>query len=141
MLTPALIRANYKVAGSLEVALESIIGSNLPLMFPEVYLFNRSTGCSMSISGVREVQFVNQADPDFNGTVTQTLFSTSLAPGQKVRAAGLDNSLLPIGYGVSTALIIANTGPDPDAMLTILVKGLIDTSIANDPRLVVNVLD
>lgn len=141
MLVPALVRANYKVTTSQTVTLESILGSNLPLLFPEILVYNRTgTACSLTTSGLRRVTFTNQSDADFDGNVTSTLFTTfSLAAGLGQKLSGLDQSLLPSEYGVTTEITFANAGPAAEVWVSLVIKGMVETSLQADPLLVVNV--
>jgi hypothetical protein len=141
MLVPVIVRANFKVTTSQLVTLETIAGSNLPLLFPELQVFNRTaTTCALTISGQRSLLFSSQPDADFNGTVNTTLFSAvSLAAGQNMMVSGLGQSLTPTGYGVSTNITLANAGPAAEALVSLVLKGMVETSLQVDPLLIVNV--
>jgi hypothetical protein len=140
MLVPVLVRANYKISTSLSVTLENIVGANVPLLFPEVYVHNRSPDpVSVSVTGLRDSTYLNQSDPDFNGIVSQSLFSAlSLGQGQSVKLPGLDYSLVPSAFGVTTSLTLSNAGPAAEAWVSLVVKGMIESSVSPDPLVVVN---
>ena len=142
MLVPVLVRANYKVAASLTLTLESLASGNLPLLFPEVYIFNRSPDPNnLTVAGVRIHSYLNQSDPDFTGLVNQPLFSSfSLGNGQNVKLAGLDNSLVPTNYGISTQLTLTNAGPSSGSWVSLVIKGMVESSVRPDPSVVVNVV-
>lgn len=142
MLKPVLARVNYKIAASLTVTLEDLIGSNLPLLFPEVLLLNRTpTACTASVVGNRRVTYVGQSDPDFDGSVITPLFATfGIGSGSATKLSGLDQSgLLPSAYGYTNELTFTNAGPAAELRLSLLVKGLIESSVDPDPLVVVNV--
>ncbi len=140
MLKPVLLRANYKVTTSLSVTLESLLGSNLPLLFPEVIVMNRTaTSGSLATSGVRSFLFTSQSDPDFDGAVATTLFTTfALGNGSKVKLTGLPNQLDPAAYGITTALTFINSGPAATELLSIILTGLVESSVTPDPLTIVN---
>lgn len=138
MLVPVLVKANYKIATTLTVSLETLAGANLPLLFPEAYVFNRTpSASSVSVAGARVLSYLNTSDPDFTGLVTQPLFSSSIGNGQNVKLTGLDNSLVPANYGVTTNLTFSNAGPATTGWISLVLKGMIESSVSPDP-LVVN---
>lgn len=141
MLLPVLVRANYKIATSQVVTLENLVGSNLPLLFPELLIYNRtSTSDTIVVSGVRSTIMTGQVDPDFNGTFTHPLFvSFGLSNGLSQAVSGLGGSLLPSTEGISTILTIANSGGAAEARVTLILRGKIESSIRPDPLVVVNV--
>lgn len=142
MLIPVNVRANYKISTSLAVTLENLVGSNLPLLFPEVLALHRTpTTCNLTIAGQRSLNFINQVDPDFDGLFTGPLFTTfTLGQGLLAKLTGLDQSgLLPAAYGQTTVLTFTNAGPAVEARLTLVIKGLIESSVMPDPLAVVNV--
>lgn len=140
MLVPVLIRANYKVTTTLNLTLEDVAGGNLPLLFPEAYLFNRTpTPNNLTVTGTRVFSYINPTDPDFAGLVTQSLFSFSLGNGQNTKLSGLDNSLVPASYGVSTTLALSNAGPAAASWVSLVLKGMIESSVSPDPLVVVNI--
>ena len=141
MLVPVLVRANYKIAASLTLTLEGLVGGNLPLLFPEVYLFNRTpTANNLTVAGVRIHSYLNQNDPDFTGLVNQSLFTSfAISNGQNVKLTGLDNSLVPQTYGISTQLTMTNAGPSSGSWVSLVIKGMIESSVKPDPLVVYNV--
>lgn len=141
MLVPVLVRANYKIASSATVTLETLAGSNLPILFPEAYVFNRTpTASNITVSGVRVWSYMNTTDPDFTGLVNQPLFSSfSVGNGQNAKLTGLDNSLVPTAYGVSTTLTLSNAGPVATSWVSLVLKGMVESSVSPDPLIVVNV--
>jgi hypothetical protein len=141
MLIPVLVRANYKVTTSQVVTLESLAGVNLPLLFPEVWLFNRTpTANSLTVSGQRTLVYLNTADPDFSGSVNQAMFSTfSIGNGQSSKLAGLENSLVPASYNITNTLTLTNAGAAPEAWVSLVLKGMIESSVRPDPLVIVNV--
>ncbi len=142
MLVPVRLVANYKVSTSEQVVLEDLLGSNLPLLFPDVTVINRTpTNCSLSVAGIRRFTFLTQTDSDFDGVLNATLFTTfSLGIGLSQKLSGLDQSgLLPSSYGVIHQLTLSNAGPAAAAWVTLVVKGLVESSIQPDPLVVVNV--
>jgi hypothetical protein len=142
MLVPVLVRANYKIAAVLNLTLENLVAGNLPLLFPEVYIFNRTPDPNnLTVAGVRVHSYLNQADPDFTGLVNQPLFSSfSIGNGQNVKLPGLDNSLVPTNYGISTQLTLTNAGPAAGSWVSLVIKGMIESSVRPDPAVVVNVV-
>lgn len=141
MLIPVLVRASYKVATSQVVVLENLVGSNLPLLFPELYVFNRTPSAnSLTVSCVRSTLFLTQPDPDFTGAVNQSIFSPfALGNGQNQKLSGLDFSLTPAAYGVSTTLTLTNGGAAPESWVSLVLKGMIESSVQPDPLVVINV--
>lgn len=147
MLVPVLVRANYKVESSVTLVLENLVSGNLPLLFPEAYLFNRTPEPnSLTVTGVRSWSYMNQSDPDFDGLVNQPLFTSiamsnsfSVGNGQTTKLVGLDDSLFPVGYGVSTTLTLSNAGPNAVSWVSLVLKGMIDSSVRPDPLAVVNI--
>jgi hypothetical protein len=142
MLVPVLVRANYKIAAVLTLTLEGLVSGNLPLLFPEVYIFNRTPDPNnLTVAGVRIYSYLNQSDPDFTGLVNQPLFSSfAVGSGQNVKLAGLDNSLVPTNYGVSTQLTLTNAGPSAGSWVSLVIKGMIESSVRPDPSVVINVV-
>jgi hypothetical protein len=141
MLQPVLVRANYKVTTSTLLTLEAMAGSNLPLLFPELWVFNRTpTTNNVTVSGQRKVLFISQPDPDFNGMVSYQTFPTfTLANNTQVKVSGLDYELLSSNYGQTTEITLANAGPAVEAWISVILKGMIDSSVRPDPGLVINV--
>jgi hypothetical protein len=141
MLVPVLVRANYKIAASLNLTLEGLAAGNLPLLFPELYVFNRTPEPgNLTVAGVRVHSYINQADPDFTGLVNQPLFSTfAISNGQSTKLYGLDNSLLPQNYGISTSLKLTNAGPAAGSWVSLVLKGMIESSVSPDPIAIINV--
>lgn len=141
MLVPVLVRANYKIAASLNLTLEGLVAGNLPLLFPELYIFNRTPDPNnLNVTGVRVHSYINQADPDFTGLVNQPLFSTfAISNGQSTKLPGLDNSLLPQKYGISTNLTLTNAGPAAGSWVSLVLKGMIGSSVSPDPIAIINV--
>lgn len=141
MLTPVLVRANYKIAGAELVILENLLGSNLPLLFPEVTVMNRTTSTdSVTVSGQIRHLFTNQTDPDFNGAVLYSPFvDFSVGDGQVQVIPGLPNSLTPSSYGVTTEITLTNSGPAAEAWVSLVVKGMVETAISPDPLVTINV--
>lgn len=138
MLVPVLVRANRKISTSLELTLESIIGSNLPLLFAEIEVINRtSTASSVTIEGERSNSYVDQADPDFNGLVTTSMFvSQSIGMNQSMRFT--IGSLTPVSYGVSTVFTFAHAGPALESWISIVIRGMIESSVRPDSAVIVN---
>ena len=141
MLVPVFVRANYKITTSQVVTLESIVGSNLPLLFPEVVLHNRTEeSCNVTVLMQQSAVYLNQSDPDFNGSVSRSLCPTfSLADGTSAKLTGLDNSLLPTSQSISNILTLSNAGPADEAWVSLVVRGFIESSMRSDPLAVVNV--
>lgn len=141
MLVPVLVRANYKIAASLNLTLEGLVAGNLPLLFPEVYVFNRTPDPNnLTVAGVRVHSYINQADPDFTGLVNQPLFTSfAISNGQSIKLTGLDNSLVPQNYGISTQLTMTNAGPSAGSWVSLVIKGMIESSVKPDPLVVYNV--
>jgi len=141
MLRPVLVRANYKITGATLVTLENILGANLPLLFPQVTVMNRTTSAnSLTVSGQVRHLFTNQTDPDFNGAVLYSPFvDFSVGNGQVQVVPGLPNSLLPGSCGVTTELTLTNSGPAAEAWVSLVVRGMVETSVNPDPLLTINV--
>jgi hypothetical protein len=141
MLRPILVRANYKVTGATLVTLESLVGNNLPVLFPEVTVMNRTGAAgSLVISGETNTVFTNQTDPDFNGAVTYTPFSSfSLGDGQTGLLSGLPNRLMPSDYGITTEVTLTNAGPAAEILASVIISGMVETSVSPDPLVVINV--
>ena len=141
-LKPILIKANYKITTSQLITLESIIGSsNLPVLNPRFSILNRTPSpCNITVSAQRRMVFVNQVDPDFNGTVLEPVFTSfSLSAGTTSGIRTLPLDLLPAGYGITTELTIANSGPAIQARVTLLVMGQVESSVMLDPLLIINI--
>lgn len=141
MLTPVLVRANYKVTSSQLVTIENLLGSNLPLLFPEIIVANRTpTSCAVVVSGQRRLVYLGSTDPDFDGNLLYTSFlSFSVSNGQVQKLSGLDYSLTPASYGQTTEITLTNAGPAAQAWLSLIVKGMIETSVKPDPLVNINV--
>lgn len=141
MLIPVLVRANYKVSSSQLLTLENLVGANLPLLFPEVLVANRTpTACSMTVVGQRRLLFTNSADPDFDGNLLHPLFSMfSVSQGLLQKISGLDYSLTPAAYGQTTEITLTNAGPAAEAWVSLIVKGLIESAVSPDPIVNINV--
>ena len=137
MLVPIVVRANYKVgATKVDVQLESILGSNLPVLFPTVTVMCRTD--SVSVTPSVTTQFTNQVDPDFNGSVVKTDPIISLTSGTQADIK-LSSTLHPTAQGVSHTLSLAKTGVAVEAQVSILIRGMVETSISPDPQVTVNV--
>ena len=141
MLTPVLVRANYKVTSSQLVTIENLLGSNLPLLFPEIIVANRTpTSCAVAVSGQRRLVYLGSTDPDFNGNLLYTPFlSFSVSNGQVQKLSGLDYSLTPASYGQTTEITLTNAGPAAQSRVSLIVKGMIETSVKPDPLVNINV--
>lgn len=141
MLVPVIVRASYKIPVTLTVTLESVLGSNLPLLFPEVEIMNRTpTACSVTVSGETRNLFVNQPDPDFDGAVLSPLSATfSVGEGLTASVSGLGNTLLPTANGITTELTLVNTGPAAEARVSLVIRGLIESAVSPDPLVTINV--
>lgn len=142
MLVAVLVRASYKVATSQVVTLENIVGENLPLLFPEVQVMHRTPAAnSLTISGEERNVFTNQPDSDFDGAVLTPLFTTfAVADGTTAVLTGLKNSLLPAApYGITTEVTLTNAGPEAEAWVTLVVRGMIESSVSPDSFVTINV--
>jgi len=141
MLTPVIVRANFKVASSQLVTIENLLGSNLPLLFPELIIANRTpTSNAITVAGQRRMVYVGSTDPDFNGVLLYTIFPTfSIAQAQVQKVTGLDYSLTPTGYGQTTEITLTNAGPAATAWVSLIIKGMIETSVKPDPLVNINV--
>jgi len=141
MLTPVLVRASYKVSGAELIVLEDLLGSNLPLLFPEVQVMNRTeTACTVTVSGLVRNVFTNQPDPDFNGAVTFSPFlDVSLADGQTATLTGLPGVLTATKHNITTEITLTNSGPAAEAWLTLLVRGMIESAVSPDAAVTINV--
>lgn len=139
MLVPVRITAHYKVTASETVTLEDLAGANLPLLFGELRVYNRTpTADSVTISCMSSTTLTGQTDPDFNGVLEASPFpSASLSNGQ-TQAYDI-GTLLAAGSGTVTELEIANAGPAPEARVTVVLSGLIESSVSPDVQTVVNV--
>ena len=139
MLVPVIVRANFKVTTSQDVVLETIAGQNLPLLFASLQVLNRTGATSTITTEVEKSNsFAGQTDPDFNGTVlTQVGVSQSIGNGQS-RTYDL-GTLMPSGYGVSNTLSLANAGPAVEARVSLVLTGMIETSVQPDPAVIRNV--
>jgi hypothetical protein len=89
---------------------------------------------------VRKYQQTNQADPDFNGLVSTTLQSSTVANGASLMVGTqvLGQSLVPTRFGASTELTVSNLGAAAEAKVTVLVRGMVETSVQPDPLVVFN---
>jgi len=140
MLIPVLVRSSYRISGATTVTLESLLGNNLPLLFPEVVVMNRTaTTCSVSVAYDRRVLFTNQPDSSFNGAVVTALSTVALGEDTESTLGLVPNSLLPTARGVTHELTITNSGPAGEAWVTIMVKGLIESAVSPDPLVTINV--
>jgi len=141
MLIPVLVRASFKITTSQLVVLENLVGSNLPLLFPEVRVANRTaTTSSITVSGQVRNLFVNQPDPDFEGTLLYSPFvDFSVGNGQTQLLSGLSNSLTPATYGVTNEITLTRTSGAAEAWVTLIVKGMIESSVGPDPLVTINV--
>ena len=142
MLKPVIVRANFKIAVSQTVTLETLLGVNLPLMFPDVLVMNRTpTACSMNVAGIRRLTYTGQSDPDFDGVVTYPAFTTfALSEGNLQKLSGLDQSgLLPSSYGQVHEITFTNSGPAAEVRVSLVIKGFIESSVSPDPLVIVNV--
>ena len=142
MQKPVIVRANFKIAVSQTVTLETLLGVNLPLMFPDVLVLNRTpTACSITVAGIRRLTYASQSDPDFDGVVTYPLFTTfAMAEGSLQKLSGLDQSgLLPSSYGSVTEITFTNSGPAATSWVSLVIKGFIESSVSPDPLVIVNV--
>ncbi len=141
MLTPVLVRANYKVASSQLVTIENLLGSNLPLLFPEVIVANRTpTSCAITVAGQRRLVYVGSTDPDFDGNLLYTPFlSFSVSNGQVQKLTGLDYSLTPSSYGQTTEITLTNAGPAAEARVSLIIKGMIESAVSPDSLVNINV--
>jgi len=138
MLVPVLVRANRKISTSLELTLENIVGSNLPMLFAEIEVINRTeTASSVVIEGERVNSYVDQVDPDFNGIVTTSMFvSQSIGMDQSMRFTV--GSLTPSNYGVSTVFTFTHAGPALESWVSIVLRGMIESSVRPDPAVIIN---
>lgn len=135
MLKPSILRANYKVAATQTLILENV--SSLPLLFPSIQVMNRTpigTPASLELTITSKVLFANQADPDFNSIVNTT--SVVVIAAGDSHQVDL-STLLPTACGVTTEVLLTNLGPAPEVRVSIVLRGLIESSIAPDPHLVV----
>lgn len=141
MLIPVLVRANYKVSSSQLLTLENLVGGNLPLLFPEVLVANRTpTACSVTVAGQRRLTYVNSVDPDFDGNFLYSLFPTfSVSQGLLQKLSGLDYSLTPAAYGQTTEITLTNAGPAAQARVSLIIKGFIESAVSPDPLVNINV--
>lgn len=142
MLIPVRVYANFKVTTSTSVTVEDLLGSNLPLLFPDIFVSNRTPStCTVTVAGIRSFLYLNQTDSDFDGTFTSPLFTTfSIGDGLGTVIPGLSQSgLLPSSYGQTTQLTFTNAGPAAEAWVSVVVKGMIESSVLPDPLVVVNV--
>ena len=65
MLVPVVLQANRKISTTLILTLEDLVGANLPLLFPDVTVYNRTpTNSVVTLQGQRRVAYANQADAD-----------------------------------------------------------------------------
>jgi len=141
MLIPVLVRASYKIPTSLTVTLENLLGTNVPLLFPQVEVMNRTTSaCTLTVSGdVRHV-FLASPDPDFDGAVLDPLFTTfAVGDGLTAPLPGLSNSLVPAKYGITNEITLLNSGPAGEAWVSLVVRGMIESSVGPDPLVTINV--
>ena len=140
MLVPVLMRVNVKVTGATVLTLENLLGSNLPLLFPEITIMNRTVAAdSLTVSGQTRHVYTNQTDPDFNGAVLYATFTSfSVGNGQTQRITTLPNSLTPTPYGVTTEVTLTNSGPEPEALVSVVIKGMVETAVSADPRVISN---
>ena len=142
MLIPVLVRASYKVTTTQLVTLENIVGSNLPLLFPEVWVSNRTPAVNspIAISGEVRNVFSGSPDPDFDGAILYAPFiDFSLSEGQTSKLTGLSNSLTPASSGITTEISITRAGLAAEAWVSLLVKGMIESSVSPDPLVTINV--
>jgi hypothetical protein len=142
MLIPVVIRASYKIPTSLTVTLENLLGSNLPLLFPEVEVMNRtSSACTVTVSGEKRNVFVNSPDPDFDGAVLSPMFSDfSVADGLEAALPGLNQSLVPPStYGISNEITLLNAGPAAEVWVSLVIRGMIESSVSPDKQTTFNV--
>lgn len=141
MLTPVLIRASYKITTAELVVLETLIGSNLPLLFPEVSIMCRTaTDDAVTVSGQVRTLFTNQPDPDFDGAVLFAPFSSfSVGDGATASITGLPYSLLPASYGVTTEITLTHVGPAAESEVSLICRGMVETGVSPDAGVVINV--
>ena len=140
MLVPVLIRINARVEFASSFVLETLAGINLPLLFPDLRVFNRSTANSVSVSVERTHTYLNQADPLFTGTFVETLQPVvTIGAGSRVAVTpdALGQSLLGTGTGLSTSLVLSNAGPELVALVSFELRGLIETPYSSSQTIVV----
>lgn len=141
MLTPVLLKANYKITASpLILTIEDLLASNLPLLFPELVLLNRTpVAGTVSALLVRKIAYLNSTDPDFDGVVNTTLSNTTFGQGTSVTLPLGTDSLVPSAYGITHELTVTNAGPAVEARVSIVLKGMIESSVHPDPLVIQNV--
>jgi hypothetical protein len=117
-----------------------LLASNLPLLFPELVAINRTpTADTVSLSLVRKIAYLNSTDPDFDGVVSTALSSITIGQGVSGTLALSANSLTPSNYGVSHELTIQNAGPAAEARVSLVLRGMIESSVHPDPLVIQNV--
>lgn len=140
MLRPVLIRASFKVAGAELVILEDLVGSNLPLLFPSLLVMNRTgEACSVSVLGEVRTLFTGQPDPDFDGAVVHNPFVAFAVGQDQTQVVSTLATLFPASYGVTTEITLTNSGPAAEAWVTLVLRGMIESSVTPDPGLTINV--
>jgi len=142
VLTPVLLKANYKVttATSLVLTVEDLLASNLPLLFPELVVFNRTpTADTIALTLVRKIVYLNSTDPDFDGVVSTTLSNPSIGQGVSATLALGTYSLVPSNYGITHELTVANAGAALEARVSLVLRGMIESSVHPDPLVIQNV--
>ena len=143
MLIPVILRADFKIATGSPVTciLENLLSNNLPLLWPEVLVMNRTVAAgSVTISGVTNHSFQNRADADFNGLVATTPFLPFvLGSGTDQKVSGLSNTLLPTSAGVTNEITFDNAGVETPALISLELTGWIESAVSPDPLTIVNV--
>jgi hypothetical protein len=141
MLIPVFIRVNARVDVASSFVLETVAGANLPLLFPELRVYNRSASSDLSVMLERTHVYANQSDPLFTGTFTETLLSVvTIGSGESVVASPdvLGQSLLNANAALTSTLTVSNAGPDLTALVSFELRGLIESSYSNNSTMIVN---
>jgi hypothetical protein len=140
MLVPVIVRVNVKVEDDATIVLEDVVETNLPLLFPEVSVFNRNASSgNVTVLFERVTVWADQSDNDFDGTATKTIVSSfSLGANSSSILSLSTNSLTGESYGQTNELTLTNAGPADEVLVSVVIKGMIETSITPDPNVVVN---
>ncbi len=140
MLMPVTLRANYKVTLALPITvnLETILGANLPLLFPKLTVYNRTAALgSVMLNLNKTAYWLNQTDADFDGLVITTPYSGAVANGA--------NTVITLGTltdaiaGNTHELTLTNLGAEDPALISLEITGMIDSSVGANKQIVQNV--
>lgn len=144
MLVPVYSRSNIQLAtgNTTSVALESLVGSSLPLMDARVtvaLLVPPSGTPTATLAVQRSHSYTGQTNALFNQVWTQDLLSAvGLAVGQSVELS-LGN-LYPSAAGTQTSTTLdIEAGGTGACLVTVIVEGQAETSVSAE-ELIVNVL-